>query len=67
MALDFSTFILGGGIWWIVFAIGFLGSLPLIGARYERGENVAPFLWRIGFINAGVALVLTIIGFWIYL
>lgn len=66
MSLDFSTLILGVGIWWIVFAMCFLGSLPLIGSNYERGENVAPLLWRIGLITAFVAFVLTIFGFWLY-
>lgn len=62
---DTSTFILGIGVYVIVFALCFLVSLPLIGERHNKGEDVTPLIWRIVLINLALGLVLTVAGFWI--
>lgn len=62
---DLSTLTLGFGVYIIVFSLCFLASLPLIGERHEKGEDITGFIWRMVFADLGAALVLTLAGWWV--
>lgn len=62
---SFATLTLGFGVYIVVFTLCFLVSLPLLGERHAKGEDVRPLIWRIVFIHLAGSLALTIAGFWV--
>jgi len=64
--VSFSTLTLAFGVWVIVYALMFLGGLPLIAHRHSAGENVAPFIWRMSLRCLGASVLLVFLGFWLY-